>query len=59
MINFEDFKVLSATCAAMILSYINTPLDGFRYIVLIATLCYTIRKWYLMEKQDKNNKKNK
>ncbi|WP_171017229.1 hypothetical protein [Maribacter sp. ACAM166] len=54
---FDDFKVLTASFVAIVLSYINTPLDGFRYLVLIATLCYTIRKWYIMEKRNKNNKK--
>lgn len=56
MNNFDDFKVLTASFIAIILSYIQTPLDGFRYIVLIATLCYTLRKWYLMEKKNKEDK---
>lgn len=57
MNNLEDFKVLLVSATAILISYINTPLDGLRYLVLFATLIYTLRKWYLMEKRNKNNKK--
>ncbi len=55
MPHFDDFKVLTASAVAILVSYLNiTPLDGFRYAVLLATFLYTLRKWYLMEKN--NNK---
>jgi len=56
MSHLEDFKVLIAGFLGVIMSYVNTPLEGFRYLVLIATLLYTVRKWYIMEKKSKSNK---
>jgi len=53
MSNFEDFKVLMVSAIGLVISYISTPLEGLRYIVLILTALYTIRRWYLMEKRNR------
>ena len=52
MNHLEDFKVLIAGFVGIVMSSVS-PLEGFRYVVLVATLLYTIRKWYLMEKRNK------
>jgi len=53
MTHLEDCKVLLVSAFAIIVSYINTPLDILRYVVLILTLLYTLRRWYLMEKRNR------
>lgn len=63
--NLEELKVLTVGISGVISSYIGyklTGLDWLRILVLTATLLYTIRRWYLMEKRNKhfkNNNKNK
>lgn len=56
MHNIEDLKVIGVTAIGIAISHINTPLEGLRYIVLILTALYTIRRWYLMEKGDNDKK---
>ena len=58
--HIEDIKVPLATATGILLSFVpvngNDWLNVFRWIVVLATLCYTVRKWYLMEKENRNNK---
>lgn len=56
-----ELKVLAVTFSGIVSSYIGynlTGLDWIRILVLMVTLSYTIRRWYLMEKRNKNYKKN-
>ena len=51
----DDFKVLGVTVAGIVTSYIITdPLSFMRWIVLLATLCFTLRRWWIMEKRNKD-----
>lgn len=58
----EDMKVIMATATGIMLSYvqfIHAPtLNSMRWIVLVLTMLYTLRRWYLMEKRNKVNIKN-
>lgn len=56
--HLEEMKVPLATAAGILLSFIPTNdsewLNAFRWVVVLATLGYTVRRWYLMEKENKN-----
>lgn len=56
-----EIKVMMVSVAGVGTSFIGynlTGLDWFRILVLTATLSYTVRRWYLMEKRNKNYKNN-
>ena len=53
--SIEDFKVYTANFLSITLSFSNLH-DGVKFLLLIATLGYTLHKWYLMYERNKTNK---
>lgn len=53
----EDLRVIFFGLMGILSTYLTT-LDWLRVVVLIITLLYTVRRWYLMEKRNKNYKNN-
>lgn len=53
----EDMKVIMATATGIMLSYVQfihlPTLNSMRWIVLILTALYTIRRWYIMERKNR------
>lgn len=50
----EDFSVWAVSAIGIIASYITAE-NTLRWIVLLVSLGFTLRRWYIMEKKNRNN----
>jgi hypothetical protein len=53
MNHLEDFKELILAGIVFILSFIDTPFKTAQWILIIISVAFTIRRWYIMEKKNK------
>ena len=54
--NLEDFKLWCLNLLAVFFSFTNIE-TNLKIISLLIAICYTLRKWWLMEKNKKNETK--
>lgn len=52
---FEEYKMLLIGAGGIALSYVPNPIDLMRWVVLFSTFGYTVYKWYLLWKKNKDD----
>jgi hypothetical protein len=56
MHNLQDFNARFAAALVFLFSFIDTPYKAAQWVFFIISAGFTLRRWWIMEKNNKNKK---